>query len=89
MAQGMTTRGYIARIAAKYAPQALVWLVSGPYPHDELLNRVLRETNVGETRSWVERGGYSFPVLSEQMQELFQPYKIDAAFSQLKNYAAI
>jgi len=59
------------------------------YPHDELLNRVLGETNVGETRSWVERGGYSFPVLSEQMQELLQPYKIDAAFSQLKNYAEI
>jgi len=59
------------------------------YPHDELLNRVLEESNVGETRSWIEKGEYSFPGLSEQMQDLLQPYKIDATFSQSKNHAEI
>lgn len=46
------------------------------YPHDELLDRVLAETGVGETVSWTERGGYSFPGLSVAMAKLLQPYKI-------------
>jgi hypothetical protein len=46
------------------------------YPHDELLERVLAETAVGETISWTERGGYSFPGLSQQMRRLLKPYRI-------------
>jgi hypothetical protein len=50
------------------------------YPHDELLDRVLVETNVGGTQSWTSGGGYSFPVLSEQMRKLLEPYKIGVGF---------
>jgi hypothetical protein len=46
------------------------------YPHDELLTRVLAETGIGDTVSWKERGGYSFPNLSPQMRKLLEPYKI-------------
>ena len=51
------------------------------YPHDELLDRVLKETGVKDTVSWVERGGYSFPRLSEQMREMLAPYRICAEIS--------
>ena len=30
------------------------------YPHDELIEKVLRETTVGESHSWMEAGLYSF-----------------------------
>jgi hypothetical protein len=46
------------------------------YPHDELLEHVLAETEIGHTRSWIDRGGYSFPGLSQQMRKLLEPYKI-------------
>ncbi len=46
------------------------------YPHDELLGCVLAETDVvGDTVSWIDRGSYSFPVLSQQMRRLLQPWK--------------
>jgi hypothetical protein len=48
------------------------------YPHDEVLERVLVETGVGATVSWKERGGYSFPGLSQQMRKLLEPYRICA-----------
>jgi len=46
------------------------------YPHDEVLERVLAETTVGGTVSWMEHGGYSFPKISQQMRVLLEPYKI-------------
>jgi len=46
------------------------------YPHDELLERVLADTGVGNTVSWSERGGYSFPCLSQHMRNLLEPYRI-------------
>lgn len=46
------------------------------YPHDELLERVLAESNIGETRSWAEEGLYTFPKLSRQLRETLSPYKI-------------
>lgn len=48
------------------------------YPHDELLKRVLAETEIGDTASWRERGGYSFPTLSKKLRELLQPYRLVA-----------
>ncbi len=45
------------------------------YPHDELLSQVLNATNIGATESW-GRGGYSFPRLSKQLQEMLAPYCI-------------
>src|SRR5438128_1716322 len=29
------------------------------YPHDEVLERVLKVTSIGDTESWLIRGGYS------------------------------
>ncbi|HEY7120390.1 MAG TPA: hypothetical protein VH475_27625 [Tepidisphaeraceae bacterium] len=46
------------------------------YPHDELLKRVLEETGVGKTASWMGRGGYSMGHLSQQMRALLEEYKI-------------
>lgn len=46
------------------------------YPHDELLEKVLAATGIGDTNSWSERGGYSFPSVSKQMLALLEPYRI-------------
>ncbi len=46
------------------------------YPHDELLQKVLAETNVAQTQSWIGPGSYSFPSLSRQMREWLEPYRI-------------
>ena len=46
------------------------------FPHDELLKKVLQETNVANTESWSVRGGYSFPSLSGKLKVLLDPYKI-------------
>jgi len=49
------------------------------YPHDELLDTVLTETNIGNTESWRQHGGYSFPGLTAQMRQLLEPYRIRIA----------
>jgi hypothetical protein len=49
------------------------WFV---YPHDELLEEVLKVTTISKTESWVEGGGYSFPKISKDLLPLLQPYKI-------------
>ena len=46
------------------------------YPHDELLELVLSQSNIGATRSWQKSGMYSFPQLSRQLLETLAPYKI-------------
>jgi transposase len=46
------------------------------YPHDELLDRVLQATNIAETVSMGERGGYSWPRISQQLKPLLDPYRI-------------
>lgn len=46
------------------------------FPHDELLKQVLEKTNVGNTKSWKKKGGYSFPKISTEMEALLCPYKI-------------
>ena len=51
------------------------------YPHDSVLEAVLTETSVGETASWQEKGGYSFPGLSARMRDLLKPYRIGYAAS--------
>jgi len=49
-----------------------VWYL---FPHDELLKKVLRETNIANTKSWAS-GGYSFPYLTVKLGELLKPYRI-------------
>jgi hypothetical protein len=48
------------------------------YPHDEVLDRVLAEMKIGETASWTDRGGYSFPTLSKKLREILEPYRLVA-----------
>lgn len=45
------------------------------YPHDKLLKRILEETNIGNTESWLNHGGYSFPGLSQQTKTMLEPYR--------------
>ena len=46
------------------------------FPHDELLEKILQETNIANTESWSVRGGYSYPYLSGKLMEWLTPYKI-------------
>lgn len=47
------------------------------YPHDELLNKVLLETNtMSGTLSWEQRGRYSWNSLSQQLLSLLEPFRI-------------
>jgi len=46
------------------------------YPHDELLAKVLAEGLLAGTESWDVREGYSFPGLSQRLEELLEPYRI-------------
>jgi hypothetical protein len=48
------------------------------YPHDEVLDRVLGETTIGASQSWLVDDCYTYPGLSEQMRALLRPHKIDA-----------
>jgi hypothetical protein len=45
------------------------------YPHDILLDEVLKITNVGNTASWLKTNGeYHFPRLSKHLREQLKPY---------------
>ena len=47
------------------------------YPHDEILDRVLAETNVANTDSWKKPDGmYSFPSISQQLANILAPYRL-------------
>jgi len=50
-----------------------VWYL---FPHDELLNKVFLIHNIKNTKSCIEKGGYSFPQLSVRLVELLNPYRI-------------
>lgn len=47
------------------------------YPHDELLDVVLENTQtMAGTESWDSRGLYSFGTLSELLRQLLEPYRV-------------
>ncbi len=52
------------------------------YPHDEVLRQLLAQTRVGQTKSWREKGGYSFPGLSDTIRSILEPYRIPAVAEQ-------
>jgi hypothetical protein len=54
-------------------PHGDVWYL---YPHDELLPRILETTSIGTTKSWLERGGYSFAGLSPDLLKLLESHQI-------------
>jgi hypothetical protein len=46
------------------------------YPHDELFDKVLAKTNIGNSESLREHGAYSYPHVPETLQALLEPYRI-------------
>lgn len=46
------------------------------YPHDELLQQTLTEDEMGSSESWMIKGNYSYPWLSQEMRTRLAPYKI-------------
>ena len=46
------------------------------YNHQELLDKILSEGQMGETKTWSEDKPYHFPVLSAHMKKLLEPYRI-------------
>ncbi|WP_437557521.1 hypothetical protein [Acidithiobacillus sulfuriphilus] len=45
------------------------------YPHDALLAKALKATNIGNTESWRKAdGGYSFPAPPKSLEAHLQPY---------------
>ncbi len=46
------------------------------YPHDELFDKVLKATKIGNTSSIRERGGYNFQRIPTSIAHLIEPYRI-------------
>ena len=46
------------------------------YPHDEAVEFVLTNSNVGETISWKKEGAYNWPSLSKKYQNYLIQYKL-------------
>ena len=46
------------------------------FPHDELLNKLMKTGIIRGTKSWDKDGTYHFPKLSAEQQALLKPYKI-------------
>jgi hypothetical protein len=46
------------------------------YPHDEVLEKLLATSSVGETVSWAERGGYSWKRAPQRLRELLASYRL-------------
>jgi hypothetical protein len=54
-------------------PEAGSWYL---YPHDELLDRVLTETEVAASESWTQEGRYSYPYLSQRLLNMLETYRL-------------
>jgi hypothetical protein len=46
------------------------------FPHDKLLTKFLAKTNIANTKSWADKGGYHCGRLSRQAKKILKPYKI-------------
>ena len=45
------------------------------YPHDEVLEKIVEETGtIKNTKSWKDRGEYSYPRLGQGSKEILNPY---------------
>lgn len=60
-------------IAFEYKPTNTLYI----YPHDELLQELVRQTNIVNTSSWTQNGKYSFNKISEPILRLLDKYKLD------------
>jgi hypothetical protein len=48
------------------------------YPHDEVLDQVLRDGKFTGTSSWDQKGGYDFPYLTPPWKAVLKPYLLEA-----------
>ncbi len=46
------------------------------YPHDKLMRELLRTTKVANTKSWTQKGSYSWPGLSRKLEETLKRYRL-------------
>ena len=46
------------------------------YPHDEILDSLMKEPKSARSISWSNTGGYSFPYVSTQARMLLEPYRL-------------
>lgn len=60
-------------IAFEYKPTNTLYI----YPHDELLQELIKQTNIENTSSWIQNGKYSFNKISEPILKLLIQYKLD------------
>jgi len=66
---------YVGRDLHICFPDGNEWFL---YPHDDFLETILASTNIGETSSWKDQGGYSFPSISRKLREFLEPYRLVA-----------
>ena len=54
-------------------PSSDAWYV---YPHDQVLEQMLAQSNIANTESWIVHGRWVFPSLTKQLAEILQPFKV-------------
>ena len=54
-------------------PHGAGWFL---FPHDEILEQAMKLHAFGETESWVDGHGYSFPSLPKKLLPLLEPYHL-------------
>jgi hypothetical protein len=47
------------------------------YPHDEVLEKVLRDGKLTGTSSWDQKGGYDFPYLTPRLKAVLKPFLLE------------
>lgn len=46
------------------------------FPHDEVVDHLLKTSNIGNTSSWIEQGAYSFKIISREYLNYFKQYRL-------------
>ena len=46
------------------------------YPHDELMRKILEQSSVEDSKSWNEKGSYSWPNVPKKLTPLMSVYRI-------------
>lgn len=46
------------------------------YPHDGVMDKILARTGVAQTESWRDKGGYSFPYLTDDLVDILREYRL-------------
>jgi len=54
------------------------------YPHDEFLDKVNAIIRIKNTPSWIKKGVYSFPSLSNRLYQLLNQYQVEPRQLKLK-----